>query len=200
MSNFLFMVILAQQGQGFAEIVGLVLFLVVVMFRGIMAMFTAKKEPAAPEPPRLPVQTRRKNLATQQDTTRNLTAQRSRLEPLRSDKARPDQVDSFSLDRQSHRALARELAPQGEGQRFAVRPGTLDASNLEGQSLEPNVKPTLDSMTGVYDDFDRNVSGAPSPTWNVGQLLSQPEGLRLAVILSEIFNRPAWAEPDSAKT
>jgi hypothetical protein len=63
------------------------------------------------------------------------------------------------------------------------------------------VKPELESITGIYEEgvtfTDRSKSAI---TLNIAESLAKPEGIVQAVILAEIFNRPAWQETVSQKT
>ena len=92
-------------------------------------------------------------------------------------------------------SLVKKLSPQGEGQRFAVDPGTLDAANIVASTIDPTVKPELDSITGIYEQgvsFSESVP--PAITLNIADWLARPEGICQAVLCAEILNRPAWQE------
>jgi len=93
-------------------------------------------------------------------------------------------------------ALTKRLAPQGEGERFGVDPGTLDAANIVAPTIDPSVKPELESITGIYEEGvqfgDRSKSAL---TLDIADYFARPEGIIHAVILAEVLNRPAWIEP-----
>jgi len=98
--------------------------------------------------------------------------------------------------RQSHRlALSKKLAPQGEGHRFDADPGTLDSAQIVAPTIDPTVRPQLDSITGIYEEgalfADRSQSAI---TLNIADYFAKPEGIVHAVLLSEILKRPAWQE------
>jgi len=92
-------------------------------------------------------------------------------------------------------ALTKRLAPQGEGERFGVDPGTLDAANIVAPTIDPSVKPELDSITGIYEEGvqfgDRSKSAI---TLDIADYFARPEGIIHAVILAEVLNRPPWIE------
>ena len=97
-------------------------------------------------------------------------------------------------DRPAHGTpLVRELAPQGEGSRFDVRPGTLDGTLILTPSVEPTVQPTLESMTGIYDAPPGGEQAAQTPlAVDIFQMLTTPGGIRQAVVLGEILKRPEF--------
>jgi hypothetical protein len=89
--------------------------------------------------------------------------------------------------------LSRELAPQGEGSRFETTTGTLNSSQIIAPSITPVVKPTLESLTGIYDTppvSSELQSQSLVLALDVKEMTASPEGLRQAVILSEILKRP----------
>ena len=97
------------------------------------------------------------------------------------------------------KALVKKLAPQGEGQRFDVDPGTLNPSNIVAPTIDPTVKPDLGSITGIYEQQSaaaRAATRRTAPTVEVNLLdgLMKPEGLCQAIIFAEIINRPAWID------
>ena len=104
--------------------------------------------------------------------------------------------DSLSISASSKRqALSKKLTPQGEGERFEVDPGTLDTGHIVAPTIDPTVKPELESITGIYEEgavFTEK--SKPAITLNVADYLAKPEGIIHAVILAEILNRPAWEE------
>jgi len=106
--------------------------------------------------------------------------------------------DEPKIEPSRRKALVKKLSPQGEGHRFAVDPGTLDTTNIVAPTIDPTVKPELDSITGIYEQQDAAVRAASRsmPTIELSLLdsLKRPEGICQAVILAEIFNRPAWQE------
>ena|GEM_PF-1873733 len=92
-------------------------------------------------------------------------------------------------------ALSKKLSPQGEGHRFYADPGTLNVSQIVTPSIDPTVKPDLYSITGIYEEgalfADRS---QPAISINLADTLAQPNGIIQAVILAEIFNKPAWLD------
>ena len=92
-------------------------------------------------------------------------------------------------------ALVKRLAPQGQGQRFEADPGTLNPASIVAPTIDPAVKPELDSMTGIYEqDAAAKATRRLAPTieLNITDCLKTPEGICQAVLLAEILNRPAW--------
>jgi len=116
----------------------------------------------------------------------------------RSELVRRDERSVFDVPRTEsprHSALVKELSPQGEGHRFAVDPGTFDTTNIVAPSIDPMVKPQLDSITGIYEQgVTFGETAKPAITLNLAEWLSKPEGICQAVIFAEIMNRPAWLE------
>ena len=96
------------------------------------------------------------------------------------------------------KTLVKKLSPQGEGQRFLVDPGTLDASNIVAPTIDPTVKPDLGSLTGIYEQQSAAARAtrrtAPTVEVNLLNILVKPEGICQAVILAEIMNRPTWID------
>lgn len=97
------------------------------------------------------------------------------------------------------KALVTQLAPQGEGHRFAADPGTLDAARIVAPTIDPTVNPALGSMTGIYEQQSAASRAAtrrtaPAVEMNLLDMLKRPEGICQAVILAEIMNRPAWID------
>ena len=89
--------------------------------------------------------------------------------------------------------LSKKLSPQGEGERFEADPGTLDAARIVAPTIDPTVKPELESITGIYEEGAVFAERAkPAIALNIGEVLAKPEGIIQAVILAEILNRPAW--------
>ena len=96
---------------------------------------------------------------------------------------------------QKRQALSKKLSPQGEGQRFETAPGTLDASQIVASTIDPSMKPELESITGIYEEGAMFAERSkPAITLNIADFLAKPEGIVQAVILAEILNRPAWQE------
>jgi len=110
-----------------------------------------------------------------------------------------DDALSFSNTAQPKRqALSRKLAPQGEGERFGVDPGTLDTANIISPTIDPTVKPELESITGIYEEGAQFSDGVKSAiTLNIADYFAKPEGVVHAVVFAEILNRPAWRESQS---
>ena len=93
------------------------------------------------------------------------------------------------------KALVKKLSPQGEGQRFAVDPGTLNTTNIVAPTIDPHVKPELESITGIYEQgVTFGESPPPAISLNLADWLARPEGICQAVLFAEILNRPAWQE------
>jgi hypothetical protein len=98
---------------------------------------------------------------------------------------------STETARKTRGTLSRELAPQGEGARFETTTGTLNPSQIIAPSIEPTVKPMLESMTGIYEASPTTSELQPqSLTFDIHKLIASPEGIRQAVLLSEILKRP----------
>jgi hypothetical protein len=93
------------------------------------------------------------------------------------------------------KALVKKLSPQGEGQRFAVDPGTLNTTHIVAPTIDPTVKPELESITGIYEQgVTFGESAPPAISLNLSDWLARPEGICQAVLFAEILNRPAWQE------
>jgi hypothetical protein len=91
--------------------------------------------------------------------------------------------------------LSKKLSPQGEGQRFETAPGTLDTAQIVAPTIDPSMKPELESITGIYEEGAVFAERAkPAIALNIADFLAKPEGIVQAVIFAEIFNRPAWQE------
>ena len=113
-------------------------------------------------------------------------------QPLRNVRSVLDGTETESLRRQT---LIKKLSPQGEGQRFDVDPGTLDATQIVAPTIDPTVKPELESITGIYEQEATSIEKSVlAMSLNIIECLAKPEGLCQAVILAEILNRPAWRE------
>ena len=114
--------------------------------------------------------------------------------PIRQPLGEP--LRSYEAPSRKRQALSKSLGAQGEGQRFEVAPGTLDASQIVAPTIDPTVKPDLGSITGIYEEgaqVRRRTS--ETITLNIADYFAKPEGIVHAVILAEILNRPAWQEP-----
>jgi len=116
-------------------------------------------------------------------------------------KRRPQRTTTDSYEsvheesRPTRTVLARELGQQGAGSRFEAQPGTLGISEIAVASIEPTVKPTLDSLTGIYDEQQASETTASQAAFSgLYAMLAQPEGIRNAVVLSEIFSGGKWQE------
>lgn len=92
-------------------------------------------------------------------------------------------------------ALSKELSAQGEGHRFDTAPGTLDSARIVAPTIDPSVKPELESITGIYEEGAVYAERSKSAiTLNIADFLSKPEGIVRAIIFAEILDRPAWQE------
>jgi hypothetical protein len=92
------------------------------------------------------------------------------------------------------------LSPQGEGQRFDADPGTLDTARIVAPTIDPTVKPELESITGIYEEGAVFAEKSKSAiTLNIADFFAKPEGIVHAVVLAEILNRPLWQETTPAK-
>ena len=115
--------------------------------------------------------------------------------PVRQRKraAQDDSPVERETERSRPKALSRELAPQGAGTRFEAAPGTLDTTSLVASSIEPTVKPNLESMTGIfagiYEGPPGTEYGDSAMAFDLQQLIAKPEGIRQAIILAEILKR-----------
>ena len=125
--------------------------------------------------------------------TRPKPGKQSKVNKQRSLVRQPlgDTSDVYSPHKQQ--ALSKRLTPQGEGQRFEADPGTLDAASIVAPTIDPSVKPALESITGIYEEgalfADRS---KPAFTLNIAECLAKPEGIIQAVVLAEVLNQPAW--------
>jgi hypothetical protein len=94
------------------------------------------------------------------------------------------------FDPPKRQALSKKLAPQGEGERFEADPGTLDTTRIVMPTIDPTVKPELESITGIYEEgatfTDRTKSAI---NLKIADDLAKPEGIIQAVIFAEILNR-----------
>lgn len=184
-----FFILWGQQGGG-AEIIWAIVFIIFVIFQFFRASFEARKAQA---------------IQQQEDEERRKKSNDSKqqLQANRNHKKK-DQYISSTFERKSlesenevrrdrKKVLAKELAPQGEGRRFEADPGTLDMTSLIAPSIEPTVKPTLDSMTGIYEAAPTSSELQDQPlTSDIQKLIAKPEGIRQAIILAEILKRPEF--------
>ena len=137
-------------------------------------------------------------IITQQKPTKSQKAVKQRP-PVRQPLG--DTLSLSDSPSQKRQALSKRLGTQGEGQRFEVAPGTLDASQIVAPTIDPTVRPDLGSITGIYEEgaqVGRRTGAAIS--LNIADYLAKPEGVIQAVILAEILNRPAWQESQAGHT
>ena len=117
--------------------------------------------------------------------------------PVRQPLGEP--LRSSAPSSQKRQALSKKLGTQGEGQRFEVAPGTLDASQIVAPSIDPTVRPDLGSITGIYEEGAQvGRRTGETITLNVADFLAKPEGIVHAIILAEILNRPGYLSDTSA--
>ncbi|MDR0870449.1 MAG: hypothetical protein LBN39_06610, partial [Planctomycetaceae bacterium] len=115
----------------------------------------------------------------------------------RKRRKQPKEEDNYVLvldddPPQPHRGtLSKELNPLGEGTRIEAAPGTLNASQIVAPSIEPTVKPELESLTGIYETTASGVVQNVQ-TFDAKKMLTQPDGIRQGIIWSEILKRPEW--------
>jgi hypothetical protein len=96
-------------------------------------------------------------------------------------------------DKSTRGSLSRSLPQQGQGTRFEAVPGTLDASQIVAPAINPNVNPTLESMTGIYDNNSPSIeSNITEQTINIHNILTSPDGIRNSIILAEILTHPKY--------
>ena len=175
----------AQQGGG--ELIGLIIFVLIIVFNAVKSMFEARFAEAE--------KNRQKELA---QTELELSEPEPVPAPPRRESQRPVRKRMSSYEssteteqRKSRAPLSRELGVQGEGARFDADPGTLETAHLVAPSIEPTVKPTLESMTGIYEAAPTVTELGDQPlTLDIQKLIAKPEGLRQAIILAEILKRP----------
>lgn len=182
--------------QNIGEIAGIVVFLLVVFFqflkavfdqRAAMALEKQKREAAESEPVDELVYTDYNEQNRELATPKQSEVVRQRKRP----RSKASGAEETSEGRSKRRTLSRELAPQGESARFDAAPGTLDADRIVAPSVEPTVKPTLESMTGIYEATPTVTELGDQPlTLDIQKLIARPEGIRQAIILAEILRRP----------
>ena len=137
--------------------------------------------------------TRPKNPIKQQKPNPQRLTER---QPLTENRSVSDNTNA-GLPKQ--KALIKKLSPQGEGQRFAVDPGTLNTASIVAPTIDPTVKPELNSITGIYEQDAAAMAtrrSLPTIELNIVDYLARPESLCQAMILAEILNRPAWNRTD----
>lgn len=176
-----------QQNGG--EIIGIIFFLIIVLFQFIKAVLDARGSKIEEEKKKKELQ----ELLESESSPRPSGPRPSKKggERKRLQRESTSDVSARNEMRSSRNVLSRELAPQGEGARFEAAPGTFDAAQVVASTIEPTVKPTLESMTGIYEappggDEQGNSSLIP----DIYKLLHHPDGMRQAVILAEILKRP----------
>ena len=165
--------------------IGLIIFVLIIVFNAIKAMVEARFAEAE----------KQKERQTPEDSfdSDSKNAPPPIRQPVRQ-RERPNRKPLSGTETETRKprsSLSRELAEQGAGARFEADPGTLDTSHLEGPSLESTVKPTLESMTGIYEAAPNSTELGDQPlTIDIQKLITRPEGIRQAVILAEILKRP----------
>ncbi|MDR2117331.1 MAG: hypothetical protein LBP87_13215 [Planctomycetaceae bacterium] len=181
-----------SQGGG-EQIIGAIIFLLLVIAQILKAYFDARSTKIGEE------KKHQKSIQKQEldDPFNNVllsqTAKPSRERKRIARKQNPVTKTVPENIRKTRGTLSRELAPQGEGSRFETTTGTLDASQIVTPSISPTVKSTLESMTGIYETPPANSelqSLALTLALDINKIITSPEGLRHAVILSEILKRP----------
>lgn len=171
----------SQQGNAGDLIWGIVVFLCIISY-AVKAVLEAN------------AQARGNRLAEQQRLQREAEAAGAKPSPEKKTVRRPPAVYEYDPEEErTRKVLSRELAPQGEGARFEAAPGTMDETQLVSPSIESTVKPTLESMTGIYEakPTESELGGQPL-TLDIQKLIARPEGIRQAVILAEILKRPEF--------
>ncbi|MDR2754930.1 MAG: hypothetical protein LBC20_04425 [Planctomycetaceae bacterium] len=180
-----------SQGGG-EQIIGIVIFALLVIAQILKAYFDTRSVQQTGTEKRLqkPIQNTELNdplnsVSLSQTTKRPRERKRSpRKQTLTTETA-------SEHTRKSRGILSRELGPQGEGSRFETVTGTFNSSQIITSSITPIVKPTLESLTGIYDTPPVSSETQPQPlALNVKEMIADSEGLRQAVILSEILKRP----------
>jgi hypothetical protein len=205
MSYYYIETLWSQAGGG--QIIGAIIFILIVIAQIFKAYFDARSARIGEEknkPAQKPV---RKLTVDEQlglddpfsqtfSQTQIQTSQTAQTKPHRERK-RAIRKQSLATEttaettRKTRGILSRELAPQGEGVRFETATGTLDPSQIVASTIEPTVKPMLESMTGIYEASPTSSEfQAQSLTFDIHKLIASPEGIRQAVLLSEILKRP----------
>ena len=168
------------------QIVGTILFIV---FAILGQIFSARKESQKNQP-----EDQNRQLEREDDLTiTNLPEVRSKVskERLRRKVERETLTQSYrpAPVPQREERLANALQPQGVGARFDASPGTFDGAQIVASSVVPTINPILDSMTGAFDDHAQT-NVRLKDNLGLRQLLTTPQGIRQAVVLSEIMKRP----------
>ncbi|MDR3196422.1 MAG: hypothetical protein LBU34_01015 [Planctomycetaceae bacterium] len=178
--------------QGGEQIIGAIIFLLIVIANILKAYFDARSTQTGEEKQSqksiqiLELEEPLNNVPLHQTAKQPRERKRtSRKQPLVTENV-PENT------RKTRGTLSRELAPQGEGSRFETTTGTLNSSQIITPSITPTVKPTLESMTGIYETPPSSFEFQQSLTLalDINNIIASPEGLRHAVILSEILKRP----------
>jgi hypothetical protein len=199
---------------GGEQIIGAIIFLLLIIAQILKSYFDArsarigeeKNKPAQKKPVRkLTVDDQSDSVDLFSQTasststftqTQIQTFQTAQTKPPRERK-RATRKQSLTLEtvaetaRKTRGTLSRDLAPQGEGSRFETTTGTLNSSQIIASTIEPTVKPMLESMTGIYEASPTSSELQPqSLTFDIHKLIASPDGIRQAVLLSEILKRP----------
>ena len=186
----------AQQQIGIGELIQLLFLILIVVVPTVLRFFG--EHAAQKQRQRLTEEEVQKHLL---DAFNAAVAEESREEPVirprpkKERKRKPtDSVLATDAEPPTRGTpLSRELAPQGEGSRFDAKPGTLEASQILTPSVEPTVQPTLESMTGIYDVHYGGETNTQMPlVVDMFRMLTTPDGVRQAIVLSEILRRPEW--------
>ncbi|MDR2706959.1 MAG: hypothetical protein LBC02_14365 [Planctomycetaceae bacterium] len=192
---------------GGEQIIGAIIFLLLVVAQILKAYFDARSARIGEEKNKPAQKSARKLTVEEQldlddpfsqtfSQTQVQASQTAQTKPHRERK-RATRKQSLATEtiaettRKTRGTLSRELAPQGEGTRFETATGTFDPSQIVAPTIEPTVKPTLESMTGIYEALPTSSELQPQLlTFDVHKLIASPEGIRQAVLLSEILKRP----------
>lgn len=169
----------AQQGGAGELIWGLIIFCVVI-FQAVRAFLEARAAQTTQQ-------------AEKEKPPLAMEPKKERKRPRQTLSIPPEEASDRKEknDRPHRKALSRELAPQGEGARFDAAPGTFDEAKLVASSIEPTVKPTLESMTGIYEASPTSSELPDQPlTLDIQKLIARPDGIRQAILLAEILKRP----------
>lgn len=178
-----------QQGGG-AEIIWGILFVIFAVFQIFRAQLEARKARLAEQ------QEKEERRGKSEESRQRVQANRERKKKSQYtspvfERESTGSGNEGSRNRKS--VLTRELAPQGEGRRFEADPGTLNTTNLVAPSIESSVMPILESMTGIYDAAPASSEQQDQPlTLDIQKLITKPDGIRQAIILSEILKRPEF--------
>ncbi|MDR1964394.1 MAG: hypothetical protein LBQ50_11490 [Planctomycetaceae bacterium] len=178
-----------SQGGG-EQIFGAIIFLLLVLAQALKAYFDARSARAEEE------KQQKKSLHDPVFDVELNESPSFRTKPHRERKRttrKQTLANETENTRKTRGTLSRELAPQGEGTRFETVTGTLNQYQYPSQMIEPTVKPMLESMTGIYEAAPVSSElRAQHLTFDVQTLIASPEGLRQAVLLSEILKRPEF--------